>query len=463
MSSVAAEVSPDELQASLRGEVIGREDPRYEQARKVYNAMIDKRPALIARCVDVADVQSALAFGLREGLEVAIRGGAHNAAGLGSVDDGLVIDLSPMRWVRVDPNTDTTVVGAGCTLGDVDHATHAFGLAVPMGVLSTTGIAGLTLGGGVGYLTRRHGLTIDNLLGVDMVLADGSFVHASEDEHDDLFWAVRGGGGNFGIVTAFTFRAHEHSTVTGGPTLWPLDRAADAMAFYRDFLGQADDDLSGFFAFVTVPPGPPFPEHLHNRQMCGVVWCYTGDPALADTVLQPVREFGPPALDGLMELPLPALQSAFDALYPSGLQSYWRADFVSELSDEAIDAYVHHGSRLPTPLSTMHLYPIDGAASRVGRTDTAWSYREAKWAQVIFAVDPEPANADLIKSWAIDYWEAVHPYATAGGGAYVNFMMDDDQDRVRASYRDNYSRLAQVKRTHDPGNVFHVNWNIKPA
>ena len=463
MSSVAAEVSPDELQASLRGEVIGREDPRYEQARKVYNAMIDKRPALIARCVDVADVQSALAFGLREGLEVAIRGGAHNAAGLGSVDDGLVIDLSPMRWVRVDPNTNTVVVGAGCTLGDVDHATHAFGLAVPMGVLSTTGIAGLTLGGGVGYLTRRHGLTIDNLLGVDMVLADGSFVHASEDEHDDLFWAVRGGGGNFGIVTAFAFRAHEHSTVTGGPTLWPLDRAADAMAFYRDFLGQADDDLSGFFAFVTVPPGPPFPEHLHNRQMCGVVWCYTGDPALADTVLQPVREFGPPALDGLMELPLPALQSAFDALYPSGLQSYWRADFVSELSDEAIDAYVHHGSRLPTPLSTMHLYPIDGAASRVGRTDTAWSYREAKWAQVIFAVDPEPANADLIKSWAIDYWEAVHPYATAGGGAYVNFMMDDDQDRVRASYRDNYSRLAQVKRTHDPGNVFHVNWNIKPA
>ena len=463
MSSVAAEVSPDELQASLRGEVIGREDPRYEQARKVYNAMIDKRPALIARCIDVADVQTALAFGLQEGLEVAIRGGAHNAAGLGSVDDGLVIDLSPMRWVRVDPNTNTVVVGAGCTLGDVDHATHAFGLAVPMGVLSTTGIAGLTLGGGVGYLTRRHGLTIDNLLGVDMVLADGSFVHASEDEHDDLFWAVRGGGGNFGIVTAFAFRAHEHSTVTGGPTLWPLDRAADAMAFYRDFLGQADDDLSGFFAFVTVPPGPPFPEHLHNQQMCGVVWCHTGDPVQAAAALQPVREFGPPALDGLMELPLPALQSAFDALYPSGLQSYWRADFVSELSDEAIDAYVHHGSRLPTPLSTMHLYPIDGAASRVGRTDTAWSYREAKWAQVIFAVDPEPANADLIKSWAIDYWEAVHPYATAGGGAYVNFMMDDDQDRVRASYRDNYSRLAQVKRTHDPGNVFHVNWNIKPA
>ncbi len=464
MATVLVGANLDELQASVRGEVIARDDSGYPEARKVYNAMIDKRPALIVRCVDVADVRSALEFGRREGLEIAIRGGGHNAGGLGSVDDGLVIDLSPMKWVRVDPQTSTVVVGAGCTLGDVDHATHAFGLAVPMGVLSTTGIAGLTLGGGVGYLTRRHGLAIDNLIGVDMVLADGSFVRASEDENDDLFWAIRGGGGNFGIVTAFTFRAHEHSTVIGGPTLWPLEQAAEAMAFYRDFIGEADDDLNGVFVFVTVPPGPPFPEHLHLQKMCGVVWCYTGDPANADAILQPVREFGPPALDGTMALPLPALQSAFDALYPPGLQSYWRADFVSELSDEAIAAYVENGSRLPTPLSTMHLYPVDGAASRVGRSDTAWSYREARWAQVIFAVDPEPANAELIKSWAIEYSEAVHPYAAAGGGAYVNFMMEDDgQERVRASYRDNYDRLAQVKGKYDPDNVFHVNLNIKPA
>lgn len=463
MASVVEDPTFSELRGSVAGEVIGRDDPGYEQARLVYNAMIDKHPTVIVRCVDVADVRSALAFGRGAGLDIAIRSGGHNAAGLGSVDDGLVIDLSPMRWVRVDPQASTALVGAGCTLADVDHATHAFGLAVPMGVISTTGIAGLTLGGGVGYLTRRHGLAIDNLVGVDMVLADGSFVRASAEEHDDLFWAVRGGGGNFGIVTAFTFRAYEHATVIGGPTLWPLEQAADAMAFYRDFIGQAEDDLNGFFAFVTVPPGPPFPEHLHHQKMCGVVWCYTGDPARADAVFGPVREFGPPALDGIMELPLPMLNSAFDALYPTGLQSYWRADFVSELSEEAIAAYVEHGSQLPTPLSTMHLYPIDGAAGRVGSADTAWSYREARWAQVVFAVDPDPSKAELIKSWAIDYSEAVHPYASSGGGAYVNFIQEESQDRVRASYRDNYDRLAQVKAKYDPDNVFHVNWNIAPA
>ena len=326
----------DELRMAVRGHVIGRGDPGYDEARVVYNGMIDKHPASIARCLDVADVQAALAFGRREGLDIAIQGGGHNAAGLGSVDDGLVISLSPMKSVQVDSETRTVVVGGGCTLGEIDAATHPFGLAVPMGVLSTTGIAGLTLGGGVGYLTRRHGLAIDNLLAADMVLADGSVVRVSEDENADLFWAIRGGGGNFGVVTAFTFQAYEHATVIGGPTLWPLEQSAKAMAFYRDFMAEADDDLNGFFAFITVPPGPPFPEHLHLKKMCAVVWCYTGDPARADAVFAPVREFGPPALDGIMELPLPALNSAFDPLYPAGQQQYWRADFVSELSEEAI-------------------------------------------------------------------------------------------------------------------------------
>ena len=453
----------DELRTGVRGEVIASGDLGYDEARAVYNGMIDKHPAVIARCLDVADVQAALAFGRREGLDIAVQGGGHNAAGLGSVDDGIVIELSPMKSVQVDTEAGTAVVGGGCTLGDVDRATHAFGLAVPMGVLSTTGIAGLTLGGGVGYLTRRYGLAIDNLLAADMVLADGSVARASEDENVDLFWAIRGGGGNFGIVTAFTFRAYEHTTVIAGPTLWPIEQSAEAMAFYRDFIGQADDDLNGFFAFLIVPPGPPFPEHLHLKPMCGVVWCYTGDPARADDVFGPVRGFGPPALDGIMEMPLPALNSAFDPLYPAGQQQYWRGDFVSELSEGAIATYVEHGSQLPTPLSSMHLYPVDGAAGRVGSTDTAWSYREARWAQVIFGADPDPAKADLLRSWVVDYWEAVHPFATAGGGGYVNFMGEGSEYRVRAAYRDNFDRLAQVKRKYDPDNVFHVNWNITPA
>jgi hypothetical protein len=401
-----------ELRTAVRGGVIERGDPEYDEARAVYNGMIDKHPASIARCLDAADVQAAVAYGRREGLDIAIRGGGHNAAGLGSVDDGLVIDLSPMKSVDIDAETRTVVVGGGCTLGDIDAATHPAGLAVPMGVLSTTGIAGLTLGGGVGYLTRRHGLTIDNLLGADMVLADGSVVRASEDENADLFWAIRGGGGNFGVVTAFTFQAHEHTTVIGGPMLWPLEQAAEAMAFYSDFMADAEDDLNGFFAFVVVPPAPPFPEHLHMQKMCGVVWCYTGDPARADAVFAPVRAFGPPALDGVMELPLPALNSAFDPLYPAGQQQYWRAEFVSELSEAAIAAHVEHGSQLPTPQSSMHLYLVDGAAGRVGSADTAWSYRDARWAQVILGVDPDPAKADELRSWVVGYSEAVQPYST---------------------------------------------------
>lgn len=462
MTAVAAGSALEALRAAIRGDVIGADDPRYDEARAVNNGMVDKRPALIVRCVDVADARAALAYGRAEGLDIAIRGGGHSAAGQGTVDNGLVIDLSRMKWVRVDPATSTVVVGAGCTLGDVDHATHTFGLAVPIGVLGTTGIAGLTLGGGTGHLTRRYGLAIDNLLEVDMILADGSVVRASADENQDLFWALRGGGGNFGIVTGLMFRAHHQPTVVAGPTLWPIEQAADAMRFYRDFMADAPDEMNGFFAFLTVPPGPPFPEELHGKIMCGVVWCYTGDSAGADAAFAPVRAFGPPALDGIGELPLPAIQGAFDPLYPAGLQQYWRADYVSELSDDAIAVYVEHGAGLPTPLSSMHLYPIDGAASRVGKGDTAWSYREAKWAQVIFGVDPDPAKAELLRSWTIDYWEAVHPYAASGGGGYVNFMGAGSEDRVRAAYRDNYDRLAKIKGTYDPDNVFHVNWNIKP-
>ena len=448
------------FKASLRGELIGPDDEGYDAARQVYNAMIDRRPRLIAYCVDVADVITAVNFAHDDSITLAVRGGGHNGGGLGIVDDGLVIDLSSMKGIRVDPAAQTVRVEGGCTWGDVDHATHAFGMATPSGIISTTGVGGLTLGGGIGHLTRKAGLSIDNLLAVDMVLADGSFVTASAEENDDLYWAVRGGGGNFGVVTSFLFKLHPISTIVGGPTLWSLDKAADVMRFYREFIVNAPEDLNGFFEFLTVPPGPPFPEHLHLQKMCGIVWCYTGPENEADAVFAPVREFGPPGLYGVQDMPFPALQAAFDALYPAGHQWYWRADFVNELSDEAIALHVKHGSEMPTMQSTMHLYPIDGAAHRVGNEDTPFSYRDATWSSVIVGVDPDPANADLITNWTVDYWDALHPHSA--GGAYVNFMMDEGQERVQATYRENYERLAASKSKYDPTNLFHVNQNIKP-
>jgi hypothetical protein len=446
--------------AQLRGALLQPGDGDYEQARKVYNAMIDKRPRLIARCADVADVIASVNFARQDKLLLAVRGGGHNGGGLGVCDDGLVIDLSAMRGIRVDPRAHTVRVEGGCRWGDVDHATHAFGMATPAGIISTTGVGGLTLGGGIGHLSRRFGLTIDNLLSVDVVLPDGRFVTANDKENEDLFWAVRGGGGNFGVVTSFEFRLHALSTVVAGPTLWPLERSAEIMKWYRDFIGKAPTELNGFFAFLTVPPGPPFPEALHLKKMCGVVWCYSGDPAQADKVLEPVRATQP-ALYGVGPMPYPMLQSAFDALYPPGHQWYWRADFVNELPDEAIALHVEHGSRMPTMQSTMHLYPIDGAVHRVGRKDTPFIYRDAKWAAVIVGVDPDPANADRIAQWCKDYWDALHPYSA--GGAYVNFMMDEGQERVQATYRDHYPKLAALKEKYDPGNLFRVNQNIKPA
>jgi FAD/FMN-containing dehydrogenase len=451
----------DALRNDVRGDVVARGDAEYDDARALYNAMIDKHPAVIVRCADAADVISAVTFGREEGLDVAIRGGGHNGGGLGSVDDGLVIDLSGMRGVRVDPESRTAVAGGGALLGDVDHATHAFGLAVPGGIISTTGLGGLGLGGGVGHLTRKCGLTIDNFLEVDMVLADGTFVTANADEHDDLFWAVRGGGGNFGVVTSFTLRLHEVAHVWAGPMLWPLDRTEDVLTFFHDFIGTAPDDLNGFFAFLTVPPAPPFPEELHLQKMCGIVWCYAGAPEQLDGLLAPARALGGVALDGVMELPVPVWNSAFDALYPKGYQWYWRADYVRDLPEDAVTQHARFGAELPSMHSTMHLYPVDGAAARVGDDETAWAYRDARYAQVMVGVDPDPANAPAITRWTVDYFDALHPYSM--GGAYVNFMMDEGQDRVRATYRDNYERLARVKAAHDPTNLFHVNQNIQPS
>jgi FAD/FMN-containing dehydrogenase len=448
------------FKSELQGKLITPGDEVYETARKVYNAMIDKHPALIIHCTNAADVIAAVNFACENNLTLAIRGGGHNGGGLGTCDDGLVIDLSSMKEIQVDAEARTVRVAGGCTWGDVDHATHAFGLATPSGIISTTGVGGLTLGGGLGHLTRKCGLSIDNLLAADIVLADGHLVMASPEQNEDLFWAIRGGGGNFGVVTSFLFKLHPISTVFAGPTLWPLDRAKEIMQWYREFITQAPEDLNGFFAFLKVPPGPPFPEHLHTQTMCGIVWCYTGPLEQADEIFNPIRRLNP-ALELVGPIPHPVLQSMFDALYPPGLQWYWRADFVNELSDEAIDQHLKSGSEVSTLHSTMHLYPINGAAHRVDKNDTAFSYRDATWAEVIVGVDPDPAKAEQIKAWTVDYWEALHPYSA--GGAYVNFLMDEGQERVNTTYRDNYGGLAAVKHKYDPTNLFHVNQNIKPV
>ena len=450
-----------QLKERLRGELIQPSDEEYNEARKVYNAMIDRHPRLIARCRDVADVITAVNFARDNQLLLAIRGGGHNGGGLGVCDNGLVVDLSCMRGVRVDPKGRTARVEGGCTWGDVDHAAHAFGLATPSGIISTTGVGGLTLGGGIGHLSRKCGLSIDNLLGADMVLADGSFVTVSAEEHPDLFRAIRGGGGNFGVVTSFLFRLHPVNRIVGGPTLWPLEQSADVLRWYRDFIRAAPEELNGFFAFLTVPPAPPFPEHLHLKKMCGVVWCYSGPEAAAEDVFRPVQKVGSPALHGVHAMPFPALQTAFDGLYTPGLQWYWRADFVNELSDAAIEQHVKHAAQLPTMHSTMHLYPIDGAAHRASQAETPFSYREANWAEVIVGVDPDPANNDRIIPWTKQYWEAWHPYSA--GGAYVNFMMDEGQERVQATYKGNYGCLVEIKNKYDPTNLFRVNQNTRPT
>jgi hypothetical protein len=442
----------------LRGKLILPSDKNYDELRKVYNGMIDKRPGLIVMCLNVADVIYAVNFGRENNLLVAVRGGGHNGGGLGLCNDGLVIDLSGIKFVRINQKNKTVRVGGGNVWGEVDHATHPFGLAVPAGIISTTGVGGLTLGGGVGHLSRKYGLTIDNLLEADMVLADGSFVTVNANEHADLFWAIRGGGGNFGIVTSFKFRAHPVKNVFGGPTLWPIEKTEEIMEWYHQFIHNAPEDLNGFIATMIIP-GPPFPEHLHHKKFCGIVWCYVGDLDKVDEVFKPIRAKNP-FFEHVGKMPYPSIQTLFDGLLPPGLQWYWRADFFNELGSEIRAQHLKFGSTIPTPLSQMHLYPISGAASRLGKEETPWAYRDAKYAGVIVGVDPDPANAEKITKWCKDYWNALHSYSS--GGAYSNFMMDEGQDRVKASYKQNYNRLVEIKRKYDPNNLFSVNQNIKP-
>src|ERR1700722_4127837 len=385
----------------LRGTVIRTGDAGYDEARKLYSAIIYKRPLLIARCPDVADVIAAVNFGRDNRLAVAIRGGGHNGPGFGSVDDGLVIDLSMMRGVRVDPANRTVRVGAGCTTGDVDHATHAFGLAIPFGVVSTTGVAGLTLSGGHGYLSRQYGLTIDNLIEADVVLADGTFVVANTTDSPDLLWGLRGGGGNFGVVTSFLFEAHPASTVYAGPIFWELKDAAGIMRWYRDFQASAPDEFHVFLGLQTVPSGDPFPREHWGKKICVLLVSHNGAAADAEKAVNAVRAALPePIIDFAGPIPYLALQDMFDGLYPKGLHWYWKGDFVKTLPDAAIDVHIEQAAKVPSDASLMHLYPIDGSVHRKAEGETAWNCRDATWSMVIAGIGSDPGQAPALKQWA---------------------------------------------------------------
>ena len=451
-------VSTGGLSSQLKGRLVEPSDSEYDESRALYNAMIDKRPLAIAYCTDEADVAAAIRFARAAGLPMAIRSGGHNGGGLGSVDDGLVIDLSPMKRIIVESQAKLARVQGGALLGELVTATHEYGLTVPVGVIGTTGVGGLTLGGGVGHLTRGCGLTIDNLLAATVVLADGSVAQCDAEHEPDLFWAIRGGGGNFGVVTEFAFRCHPVTTVLAGPVMYDLEQTPEVMRWYEQFLAAAPEMLGGFVSLMSVPPGPPFPEELHLRKVCAIIWTQVGDEE--SDALREARAYGTPLLDGIAPVPMPAWNTAFDPIFPPGQQWYWRGEFIGELPDAALEQHAEWAAKLPSWQSLMHLYPVDGEAARVANDDTAWAYRHARWSQVIAGVDPDPANAKTISDWTRGYSDAIKPYALAGG--YLNFSMDEP-DRVRGMYGANYERLAQIKAHYDPENAFRVNQNIKPA
>ncbi len=449
------------LRERVRGEIVVPGDDRYEESRAVHNAMIDKRPAVIVRCVDAGDVMASVDHARENGIDVAIRGGGHSVPGFGTCDGGAVIDLSQMRGVRVDPATKTVRASGGATWGDFNHATNAFGLATTGGIISTTGVAGLTLGGGIGYLTRGQGLSLDNLISADVVTADGKMVQASEREHEDLFWAMRGGGGNFGVATALEFRLAPIDTIYGGPMFFALSDAGAVLEWYRAFIADAPEEFGGFPAFQIAPPLPFIPEERHGETLLAFVSCWAGPVDEGETHLKSLRDVAPIVAEHVGAMPYPMLNAAFDGLVPPGLQHYWKASFATELTDDAIAAHLEHGPKVPVVNSTVHIYPINGAAHRVASDDTAFAYRDANFATVIAGMWPDPADNDANTAWVKDYYAAIAPHSEEGG--YINFMAGDDQSRIRANYKGNYDRLATIKRTYDLDNLFHLNQNIAPA
>jgi len=450
----------EQLRARVSGGVITPGDAGYDEARRVYNAMIDRRPAVIVRCASAADVAAAVDFARENGLALAVRGGGHSVPGFGTVDDGVVADLSGMRAVTVDPAKRTARAEGGATWGDFNEATAAFGLATTGGIISTTGVAGLTLGGGIGYLARGFGLSCDNLISAEIVTADGKMVTASEDEHADLFWAIRGGGGNFGVATALEFRLHPVKEIYGGPMFFAMKDAESVLRYYREFIAEAPEQFGGFPAFQIAPPLPFIPVERHGETFLAFIACWAGPVDEGEQILKPLHDVAEVVAEHVGPMPYPALNSAFDALVPAGLQHYWKANFVRELTDDAIAAHLVHGPKVPAVNSTVHIYPINGACHRVAADATAFAYRDATFAPVIAGMWPDPSQNDANIKWVRDYYAATAPLSEEGG--YINFMAGDDQDRIKANYRGNYPRLVDVKRRYDADNLFRVNQNIKP-
>jgi FAD/FMN-containing dehydrogenase len=452
--------SIDQLRERVSGTVITPADDGYDDARTVYNAMIDKRPAVVVGAQGSDDVVAAVDFARESGLPVAIRGGGHSVPGFGTIDDGVVVDLSGMRAVSVDPGKRTARSQGGATWGDFNAATHEHSLATTGGIISTTGVAGLTFGGGIGYLTRGLGLACDNLIGAEIVTADGRIVHTSADENADLLWALKGGSGNFGVATALDFQLNPLADIYGGPMFFELEHAGDILRWYRDFIADAPEQFGGFPAFQIAPPLPFMPEDRHGDPLVMFVACWAGPLDEGEAIVNKIKDVAPVVAEHVGPMPYPALNSAFDGLLPAGLQHYWKANFVRELTDDAIAAHLEHGPKVPVVNSTMHIYPINGAAQRFGPDDAAFGHRDANFAPVIAGMWPDPAQNEANIAWVKDYYAATAPHSEEGG--YVNFAASDDQDRVRANYGVNYDKLVSVKRQYDPDNLFRVNQNIKP-
>ncbi len=459
-SAPLGEATLAEFQASLRGALLRPGNDGYETHRRVWNGMIDRHPALIVRCAGVADVISAVQFARSHHLVVAVRGGGHNVAGNAVCDGGMVIDLSPMKGVRVDPAAGVVRAQAGVTWGELDRETQAFGLATTGGIVSTTGISGLTLGGGIGWLMRKYGLTCDNLLSVDVVTADGRSIVASANEHPDLFWGVRGGGGNFGIVTSFEYRLHPVHTITGGMVIYPAARFHDALRFYRAFCASAPDELTTLASLFTAPPEEFIPPSLHGTPVLGIVACHCGSPEEAERVLRPLHTFGPPAVDLLGPMPYSVLQTMVDTSYPAGQCYYWKSDYLTDFSDEAIETIIAYRDRSSSPLSAVDIHQMGGAVARIDANATAFGHRDAPFLVNTVASWTNSQQGEEHIKWARSLSAELARYST---GTYVNFLSNEGEAGVKAAYDPTaYQRLVALKQTYDPTNLFQLNQNIVP-